>query len=63
MQNYRGYNPYQHGVYTNPNARFLRPQGAYGRPYGGGYGGGYGLPLAGGLAGGLLFGSMLGMGF
>lgn len=61
--NYRGYNPYQHGVYTDPNARFVRPQGAYGRPYGAGYGGGYGLPLAGGLAGGLLFGSLLGGGF
>ncbi|KAI9727706.1 MAG: hypothetical protein M1828_005934 [Chrysothrix sp. TS-e1954] len=58
----RGINPYSHGPYTDPNARFIRaPQPAYyNRPYGGGYGGGYGLPIAGGLAGGLLLGGLLG---
>ena len=54
-----GYNPYTQGPYTNPNARFLRPQYPYSRPYGGGYGGGYGLPLAGGLMGGLLLGDLM----
>lgn len=54
-----GYNPYQSGPYANPNARFIRPPGAYGRPYGGRPGGGYGLPLAGGLLGGVLLGGLL----
>ncbi|EME40137.1 hypothetical protein DOTSEDRAFT_74839 [Dothistroma septosporum NZE10] len=64
-----GYNPYQQppGVYTTPNARYIRPQDPYARPgygYGGGYGRGgmgYGAPLAlgGGLLGGLLLGDLL----
>ena len=60
-----GYNPYQHGPYNDPNARFVRPQGPYGRPvgygYGGGYGirGGYGAPVAAGFLGGALLGSVL----
>lgn len=58
--NGRMVNPYAQGPYTNPNARFIRPQVGYQRPYGYGYGGGYGLPLAGGLAGGMLLGGMLG---
>ncbi|KAL8941722.1 MAG: hypothetical protein Q9211_001698 [Gyalolechia sp. 1 TL-2023] len=58
-----GYSPYSHGVYANPNARFIRPANPYGRPYGRGYGGGYGLPLAGGLMGGYMLGSMMGGGF
>ena len=53
-------NPYASGPYTNPNARFIRPQAPYARPYGSSYGGGYGLPLAGGIAGGLLLGGALG---
>lgn len=53
------YNPYSQGVYSNPNARYIRPQGPYGRPYGMGYGGGYGLPIGLGLGGGLLAGSLL----
>lgn len=61
-----GYSPYGSGIYSTPNARYVRPQGAYGRPYGSGYGGGYGMPLAlgagGGLMGGLLLGDMLGGG-
>lgn len=60
-----GVSPYRQGQYSqgqDPNARYYRPQAAYGRPYGRGYGGGYGLPLAGGLAGGLLLGDMLGGG-
>ena len=52
-----GYNPYQSGVYANPNARFVRPQMPYARPMGYGYGGGYGMgmgaPLL-GLGGGLM---------
>lgn len=58
----RGYgvNPYDQGVYANPNAKFIRPPPQpYGRPFGGGYGGGYGLPLAYGLGGGLLLGGLL----
>jgi len=55
----QGYNPYAEGPYTNPNARFIRPDYPYSRPYGSGYGGGYGLPLAGGLLGGALLGSLL----
>lgn len=54
-----GYNPYANGPYTDPNARFIRPDYPYNRPYGSGYGGGYGLPLAGGLLGGALLGSLL----
>ena len=54
-----GYNPYNQGPYTDPNARFIRPDYPYSRPYGSGYGGGYGLPLAGGLLGGALLGSLL----
>jgi hypothetical protein len=64
-----GYNPYGYGggvgggarvggPYTDPNARFVRPQVPYDRPYGGGYGGGFGLPLL-GLGGGLLLGGLL----
>lgn len=55
-----GFNPYAAGPYTNPNARFIRPDYDYYRPYGRGYGGGYGLPIAGGLLGGLLLGGALG---
>lgn len=55
-----GYNPYEGGVYTTPNARYIRPSNPYSRPYGGGYGGGYGMPLALGLGGGLLGGMLLG---
>jgi len=55
----QGYNPYVQGPYTDPNARFIRPDYPYSRPYGGGYDGGYGLPLAGGLLGGALLGSLL----
>lgn len=55
------HNPYGgDGIYTTPNARYIRPQGPYGRPYGSGYGGGYGLPIAAGLGGGLLGGLLLG---
>jgi hypothetical protein len=54
-----GVNPYQSGIYGNPNARYIRPMQPYGRPYGGGYGGGYGLPIAGGLLGGALLGGLL----
>jgi hypothetical protein len=54
-----GYNPYSQGLYANPNARYIRPQGPYGRPYGYGYGGGYGLPIGLGLGGGLLLGGLL----
>lgn len=58
-QNAYGYNPYQSGPYASPNARFIRPPGAYGRPYGRGYGGGMGMPLAGGLMGGMLLGGLM----
>lgn len=51
-----GYNPYTSGPYATPNARFVRPNLAYGRP---GYGGGIGLPIAGGLLGGALLGGLL----
>jgi hypothetical protein len=51
-----GYNPYTSGPYSNPNARFVRPNYAYGRP---GYGGGLALPVAGGLLGGALLGGLL----
>jgi len=54
-----GYSPYAQGPYTDPNARFIRPDYPYSRPYGSGYGGGYGLPLAGGLLGGALLGTLL----
>lgn len=60
------------GAYSDPNARFIRPNYPYQRPYGGGYGyggypyrggygygGGYGLPLVGGLLGGALLGGLL----
>jgi hypothetical protein len=51
-----GYNPYSSGPYTNPNARFVRPEEPYYRPYGYGTGLGLGAPLLGGLLlGGLLF--------
>ncbi|KAI7085083.1 hypothetical protein KC356_g6173 [Hortaea werneckii] len=54
-----GYNPYARGgIYTTPNARYVRPPAPYARSYGMGYGGGYGLPLA--LGGGLLGGALLG---
>ncbi|KAF2859600.1 hypothetical protein K470DRAFT_258778 [Piedraia hortae CBS 480.64] len=55
-----GYNPYGSGIYTTPNARYVRPAAPYGRPYYGGYGGGLGMPLALGMGGGLLGGMMLG---
>lgn len=61
-----GYDPYSRGgIYTTPDARYIRPPGPYGRPMGAGYGGGYGLPLmvGGGLMGGLLLGGALGGGF
>ncbi|TKX26053.1 hypothetical protein C1H76_1686 [Elsinoe australis] len=51
-----GYDPYTHGPYSSPDARFVRPNYAYGRP---GYGGGLGLPLAGGMLGGLMLGGLL----
>jgi hypothetical protein len=54
-----GYNPYAQGVYGNPNARFLRPAGPYGRPYGYGYGGGLGAPVAAGFLGGALLGGLM----
>ncbi|KAF1963382.1 hypothetical protein CC80DRAFT_541318 [Byssothecium circinans] len=56
-----GYNPYSQGPYADPNARFVRPVGPYGRPYGYGYGGGMGLgaPLAAGVLGGALLGGVL----
>jgi hypothetical protein len=54
-----GYNPYAQGPYTNPNARFVRPDMPYGRPYGYGYGGGLGTPLLGGFLGGALLGGLL----
>jgi hypothetical protein len=58
-----GYDPYgRGGVYSTPNARYIRPPNPYSRPPGYGYGGGYGLPLAlgGGLVGGLLLGEAFG---
>ena len=60
-----GVNPYRGGIYSTPNARYIRPPNPYARPAGYGYGGGYGLPLAlgGGLMGGLLLGDALGGGF
>ncbi|KAI5361240.1 hypothetical protein Slin15195_G123530 [Septoria linicola] len=64
-----GYNPYSpynsQGIYTTPNARYVRPGMPYGRPYGSPYGygrpygGGMGMPLAGGLLGGALLGGLL----
>jgi hypothetical protein len=54
-----GYNPYMQGPYTNPNAKFIRPNYQYSRPYGPGYGGGLGAPLAAGLLGGALLGGLL----
>jgi len=72
---YSSYSPYNSGIYTTPNARYIRPQAPYQRGYGGygygggygggygrpGFGGGYGAPLAigGGLLGGLLLGDLL----
>lgn len=55
-----GYNPYaMRGPYMNPNVRFVRPAGPYGRPYGYGYGGGAGVPIAAGILGGALLGGAL----
>ncbi|KAF2012088.1 hypothetical protein BU24DRAFT_396887 [Aaosphaeria arxii CBS 175.79] len=54
-----GYNPYNQGPYTDPNARFVRPVGAYDRQYGYGYGGGIGLPVAAGFLGGAVLGGLL----
>lgn len=54
-----GYNPYSQGPYANPNARFVRPVGPYGRPYGYGYGGGLGAPVAAGFLGGALLGGLM----
>ena len=47
-----GYDPYRSGIYSTPNARYVRPSQPYGRQGGYGYGGGYGMPLA--LGGGLM---------
>lgn len=55
-----GVNPYQGGIYSTPNARYIRPSAPYGRPYGSGYGGGYGLPIGLGVGGGLLGGMLMG---
>lgn len=59
----RGYgvDPYRGGIYTTPDARYIRPPNPYMRQRGYGYGGGYGLPLmlGGGLLGGLLIGDAL----
>lgn len=57
-----GVDPYRGGVYSTPDARYIRPPNPYSRPQGYGYGGGYGLPLGigGGLLGGLLIGDALG---
>ncbi|KAF2687965.1 hypothetical protein K458DRAFT_415039 [Lentithecium fluviatile CBS 122367] len=54
-----GYNPYASGIYGNPNTRFVRPAGPYGRPYGYGYGGGLGAPVAAGFLGGALLGGLM----
>ncbi|KAF2244558.1 hypothetical protein BU26DRAFT_80862 [Trematosphaeria pertusa] len=54
-----GYNPYAQGPYADPNARFVRPMGPYGRPYGRGYGGGLGAPVAAGFLGGAVLGGLL----
>lgn len=54
------YDPYRSGVYSAPNARYVRPSGPYGRPGGYGYGGGYGMPLGLGIGGGLLGGVLIG---
>lgn len=54
-----GYNPYAQGPYTDPNARFIRPEEPYYRPYGYGYGGGYGFPMMGGLLGGMMLGGLM----
>ncbi|KAF2735433.1 hypothetical protein EJ04DRAFT_576218 [Polyplosphaeria fusca] len=54
-----GYNPYNQGPYMDPNVRFVRPVGPYGRPYGAGYGGGLGVPVAAGFLGGALLGGLL----
>lgn len=54
-----GYNPYAQGPYANPNVRFVRPSGPYGRPYGYGYGGGLGAPVAAGFLGGALLGGLM----
>jgi len=57
---YSPYSPYNsQGIYTAPNARYIRPAGPYARPYGRPYGGGHGLPLAGGLLGGAMLGTLL----
>ena len=55
-----GYNPYRSGVYSTPNARYIRPPNPYSRPAGYGYGGGYGMPLGLGIGGGLLGGLLIG---
>jgi hypothetical protein len=70
----RGYNPYANGVYTNPNARFIRPDYPYDRYVGHAghirssgltchdrpYGYGYGGGYGFPLVGGLLGGAVLG---
>ena len=53
------YTPYAHPMYADPNVRFVRPSGPYGRPYGYGYGGGMGAPVAAGVLGGVLLGGAL----
>lgn len=54
-----GYSPYANNAYRNPNVRYMRPAGPYGRPYGYGYGGGAGLPIAAGVLGGAMLGGAL----
>ncbi|KAF2746977.1 hypothetical protein M011DRAFT_72738 [Sporormia fimetaria CBS 119925] len=54
-----GINPYMNGPFANPNARFVRPAGPYGRPMGYGYGGGLGAPIAAGFLGGALLGGLM----
>ena len=54
-----GYSPYANSMYRNPNVRYMRPAGPYGRPYGYGYGGGAGLPIAAGVLGGAMLGGAL----
>jgi hypothetical protein len=54
-----GFNPYAQGPYANPNVRYMRPAGPYGRPYGRGYGGGLGMPVAAGFLGGAMLGGLM----
>ncbi|KAF2789330.1 hypothetical protein K505DRAFT_328303 [Melanomma pulvis-pyrius CBS 109.77] len=54
-----GWNPYLQGPYADPNNRFVRPVGPYGRRPGYGYGGGLGAPVAAGFLGGAVLGGLL----